>query len=71
MKYKATYISYLGDTLYDNDFMLPVIQKAQALMQVNINNRKPTPEIIVWNTETEEPVARIWNDNGEVRTQIL
>ena len=71
MKYRATYISYLENTLYENDFMIPVIRKAQALMTVNINNRKPTPEIIVWNTETEKPVARIWNDNGEVGTKIM
>ena len=70
MKYKATF-SYFGDTLYENDLMLPVIRKAQALMQININNRKPTPEIIVWNTNTEKPVARIWNKNGEICTQIL
>lgn len=71
MKYKATYISYFDETLYESYFMLPVIRKAQVLMAVNINNHKTTPEIVVWNTETEEPVARIWNDNGEVCTKIM
>ena len=73
MKYNATYISNLGDTLYENDTdtLLPVISKAQALMQSNIYNGNPTPDIIIWNTETENPVTRIWNDNGEVRTQFL